>query len=224
MLKSVRRWLFGPPALPGWVALQVWCAERQLLLRPTRERDGFVIERPGGEPGWRIEWGPSRRAYLGSHELRLRGETSLDLQSHAVLMPRALMATLERELFSRITDGVQTRLDDDTPEEMRWLAMSTKLSPAQMGDLHAAYAAVSNAPEWMAPWLGGRLRPLLLAHTAEASGGLAVAPVFVLIAQRGGLAMRMASDAPDAQTLDAALPLFELALAETRRVAAVPLA
>lgn len=228
MLKSVRRWLFGPPALPAWGALQAWCAQQSLLLRPTPQRDGFVIERPGGEPGWRIEWGPSRRTYLGSHELRLRGETGLDLALHALLIPRPLMTVLERALYSQITDSVQTRLDDDTPEEVRWLAMSTKLSAAQMGALHPAYGAVCNVPEWMAAWLAGPLQAALPAASMTAPPHAIGAAPLAIVLQRGGMALRLGTPAPGSEMLDlgqlsAALALFELALAETRRMAGTPL-
>jgi hypothetical protein len=53
-------------------------------------------------------------------------------------------------VFVQFTGGVQTRLDEETPEEMRWLAMSPRLGPAQMGSLKSWFAAVGNSVGWLA--------------------------------------------------------------------------
>mgnify|MGYP000845391225 CR=1 FL=1 len=162
MLKTFTQWLLRPGAQEARAALQAWCGSSGWAWRSTREREGFVIETRPGELEGRIEWGPSQRRYLGAYELRLRGEVALGPQAHALVMPQALMEAVESELFNQFVGGVQTRLDEETPEEMRWLALSSKLSPALLGELKGHYAAVSNRSPWLAHWLQGPLGDALM--------------------------------------------------------------
>jgi hypothetical protein len=178
-----------------------------------------VIDTRAGELEGRIEWGPSQRHYLGSHELRLRGELTSGHDMHALVMPRALMEQVESELFSQFVGGVQTRLDDETPEEMRWLAMSPKLSPGLLGDLKPHYAGVGSHVPWLAHWLQGPLGELLL---QRANGPAELAPPFALIAHRGRLTLRVAVPEPDVTAVQAAKELFEVALAQARLTAPEP--
>lgn len=218
MLKSVRRWLFGPPSRPGAAALQAWCETRGWRLRAARESEGFVIEPPGQTPDWRIEWGPSQRAYLGTHELRLRGETGVDPSVQALVMPRAMMNLLERELFSQITDSVQTRVDMQTPEELRWLAMAERLPAERMGALQRDYAAVSNAPDWTAAWLAGGLRRQLMALAAAPADAWPQPVSLALVAQRGRLVLRLALPTATPEGIEPALALFQAALTQARQL------
>lgn len=217
MLKTFTQWLRRPGADEARAALQTWCESAGWVWRSTREREGFVIDTRAGELEGRIEWGPSQRRYLGAHELRLRGEVALGPQAHALVMPRTLMDAVESELFNQFIGGVQTRLDDETPEEMRWLALSPKLSTALLGDLRGHYAAVSNRSPWLAHWLQGPLGDALL---QRAQGPAELAPPFALVAQRGRLTLRVAVAEPDVASVRAAMALFEMALAQARLTAA----
>lgn len=216
MLKFIRQRLFRASSFEGREALQAWCESSGWALRSIREQEGFVIDTRAGELAGRIEWGPSQRHYLGSHELRLRGELAVDGEVHALVMPRALMDTIERELFSQFVGGVQTRIDVETPEEMRWLAVSPKLSGALLGELRPHYAAVGNRMPWLAHWLHGPLGDQLM---QRATGPVEAAPPFALIVQRGRLTLRVALPEPDVAAVQAAQALFELALAQARQTA-----
>jgi hypothetical protein len=215
MLKFLRHRWFSASSFDGRQALQAWCESSGWTMRGIREQEGFVIDTRAGELEGRIEWGPSQRHYLGSHELRLRGELTLAHDMHALVMPRALMEHVEGELFSQFVGGVQTRLDEDTPEEMRWLAMSPKLSPGLLGELKPHYAGVGSHVPWLAHWLQGPLGDLLL---QRATGPAEAAPPFALITHRGRLTLRGAVPEPDAASVQAAKTLFELALAQARLV------
>jgi hypothetical protein len=212
MLKSFKQWWRSASAPGDQAALIAWCEASGFALRGIREQEGFVIET--GQPGLegRIEWGPSQRHYLGEHELRLRGEVGLRPEAHALVMPRGLLEALEHELYHQFTGGVQTRLDEETPEEMRWLAMSPKLGSGLLGDLKAHYAAVSNLTPWLAHWLQGALGELLLAQAAQV-------PLFALIVQRGRLTLRVAMPVPDVALVQAAQALFAVALEQARLAA-----
>lgn len=209
MLKFIKQRLFRASSFEGRDALQAWAESAGWTMRNTRDREGFVIDSRAGVLDGRIEWGPSQRHYMGSHELRLRGELpALSGEAHALVMPRALLDTVEGELFNQFVGGVQTRIDEETPEEMRWLAMSPKLSGALLGELKNHYAAVSNRLPWLAHWLHGPLGELLL---QRALGAAEAAPPFALIVQRNRLTLRVALPEPDVASVQAAQALFELA-------------
>jgi hypothetical protein len=208
--------LFRASAFEGREALVAWCESSGWAMRGIREQEGFVIDTRGGALEGRIEWGPAQRHYLGAHELRLRGELDLKPEVHALVMPRSLMDEVERELFSQFVGGVQTRIDEETPEEMRWLAMSPKLGAALLGELKNHYAGVSNRMPWLAHWLQGPLGDALL---QRALGPVEAAAPFALIVHRGRLTLRVALPEPDVASVQAAHALFELALAQARLTA-----
>jgi len=216
MLKYIRQRLFRASAFEGREALLAWCESAGWQMRGIREQEGFVIDTRGGALEGRIEWGPAQRHYLGSHELRLRGELDLKPDLHALVMPRALMDEVERELFSQFVGGVQTQIDEETPEEMRWLAMSPKLGAGLMGELKSHYAGVSNRTPWLAHWLQG---PLGEALQQRAEGPAEAQLPFALIVHRGRLTLRVAMPEPDVNSVHAAHALFELALAQARLTA-----
>jgi hypothetical protein len=213
MLKSLTHWLFGPPAPDEKAALQAWCESSGWSMRGIREQAGFVIDTGLEGLEGRIEWGPSQRRYLGDHELRLRGDIGLAPAAHALVMPRGLLATLEHTLYNQFIDGVQTRLDEETPEEMRWLALSPKLGSDLLGELKPHYAGVSNVTPWLAHWLRGPLGEML---QRRAEGPADEAPPFALIVQRGRLTLRVALAEPKVGAVKAAQTLFSMALAQAR--------
>lgn len=223
MPRRWRDWLFGRSGSAGWQEIARWAQAQGWQFKTTPAHDGFVVEQAGVDGSVRIEWGPSQRRYLGKWELRLRAETGLDLQAYALLMPRVLMEGLEREVFVQFTGGVQTRLDEETPEEMRWLAMSSRLDPVQMGPLKSWFAAVGNSVGWLTDWLRSGLGDKLLdwgrlTDEANAAGSaVGQLPSFALLMYRGHLVMRRASSEPDVSAVRDSLALFDIALAEARR-------
>ncbi|MEK8034888.1 hypothetical protein AACH06_29080 [Ideonella sp. DXS29W] len=220
MLKFIKQRLFRASSLDGRQAVQAWAEAAGWVMRTLRDQDGFVIDSRGGELEGRIEWGPSQRHYLGGYELRMRGELpKLSGSAHAVVMPKALLEDVESELFNQFVGGVQTEIDEETPEEMRWLALSPKLSPALLGELKAHYGAVSNRTPWLAHWLQGPLGELLL---QRATGPAEVAAPFALIVQRNRLTLRVALPEPDVATVQGAQALFEMALGQARVMADEP--
>jgi hypothetical protein len=222
MPRRLRDWLFGRHGRARWQEIAHWGEAQGWQFKTTPAHDGFVMERAGADGSVRIEWGPSQRRYLGKWELRLRAETGLDPQAYALLMPRVMMEGLEREVFVQFTGGVQTRLDEETPEEMRWLAMSPRLGPAQMGSLKSWFAAVGNSVGWLAGWLHSGLGDRLLhwgrlADEANAAGSaVGQLPTFALLMYRGHLVMRRALSEPEVSTIRDSLALFDEALREAR--------
>jgi hypothetical protein len=158
MLEGFKR-LFtaGQPApAKGWEGIAPWAEGRQYSFRGVQS-EGFVIDGRLGATPWRLEWGPSQRPYILGQELRLRAEMGLVSDLQVVLLNRVLQEQMEKDVFEQYVEGVQTRIDNQTPPEMRWLVMFPKLPGADMGPLHENYVALSSMKGWVQKWLQGPL-------------------------------------------------------------------
>lgn len=215
MLDGIKR-LFtrGANADDDWADLADWARARQYSFRPVRgEERGFVIEGRLGAQPWRLEWGPSQRPYIEGQELRIRVELGLPSDLQAMVLDRTLQATMEKAVFDQYVESVQTRIDDQTPPEMRWLVMYGKLGNTELRGLRDRFAAVSQAKDWLMRWLDGGLEQALLAAP------LVTGQPMVLMISRGRMSLRTGLASPVAQDLDAWLRLFHQAMREARRVA-----
>jgi hypothetical protein len=175
--------------------------------------EGFVIDGRLGATPWRLEWGPSQRPYIQGQELRIRAELGLSPELQVVLMNRALQEKMERDVFDQYVEGVQTRIDNQTPPEMRWLVMFPKLGGAEMGELREGYVALASMKSWLLAWLQGALAQTIATTRVDPA-----TPVVLMIG-RGRLMLRTALADPDVAPLQGWLRLFETAMREARRVA-----
>jgi len=215
MLEGLKRWISGKGATTGtgWDDMALWAEQRQYPFRSV-PGEGFVIDGRVAGTDWRLEWGPSQRDYVQGSELRLRAELALSPSLQLVVMNRALQESMESAMFEQAVESVQTRIDNETPPETRWLVMFPKLPGADMGALRENFVAVSSMRTWLQVWLQG---PLTAALAATAS---APADPVVLMISRGRLTLRTALPTPDVASLQPWLRLFETAIREARRVAA----
>ncbi len=219
MLEGLKRWFSkAPAAAEGQAAppkdLAAWAESRRGTLREAKDAAGFIVEGRLGALPWRAEWGAAQRRYIPGHELRLRAELALPGDLQAAVMNRPLQEQMEKDVFEQYVEGVQTRIDHDTPPEMRWLVMFPKLGSAEMGTLREHWVGLGSAKPWVAAWLDGPL--------AEALQAAALPPAqpVVLMVSRGRLSLRTALDQPDAAALERWTRLFEVAVREARRAAA----
>ncbi|MBQ0931269.1 hypothetical protein [Ideonella alba] len=194
----------GPTDL---AALEAWAQLRGWQFKPARTQDGFVIE----SADWRLEWGPSHRAYLGPQEMRLRATLDIEPEAHAVVLPRALQAALEAELYQSFTGSVRTHLDEALPEEVRWLAVSTRLGSAELGPLRDALGAAGNVDVFLRAWLSGPTGELL----AQAMQRDATMPLVVTL-QQSVLTLRAGLAQAEPVVLAELVALFEQALGDAR--------
>jgi hypothetical protein len=214
MLDGIKRFFTGGSSgAQGWDALTHWAEARQFIFRGVRESEGFVIDGRLGAVPWRLEWGPSQRSYVSGNELRLRAELGLPKDLQVLLLNRKLQEQIEKAVFDQYVEGVQTRIDNETPPEMRWLVMFPKLGHAEMGHLHERFVALSSMRSWLIQWLEGPLSASLRATN------LGPATPLVVMIGRGRLTLRTGLDAPDVPDLEAWIRLFEVAMREARRVA-----
>lgn len=213
MLDGLKRLFSGAPAAApeGWEGIAPWAASRHFAFRDV-PNEGFVVDGRLDATPWRMEWGPSQRPYIEGHELRLRAEMGLLSDLQLVVMNRELQETLERAVFNQYVEGVQTRIDNQTPPEMRWLVMFPRLSGSEMGPLHERFIALSSIKSWLVRWLDGPLAQSLGALRVPSS-----VPMMLMIG-RGRLMLRTALAEPELPALQMWLRLFEAAMREARRV------
>ena len=196
----------------GWDELVVWAEPKQYVFRPLRDEHGFIVEGHLGTLPWRMEWGASQRPYVTGPELRIRAEVGLGTDVQVMVLDRALQASMESAVFEQFVEGVQTRIDNQTPPEMRWLVMYPKLGGAELGALREHFAAVAAHKPWLLQWLEGPLAAALLAAPRTAGQ-----PIALMVA-RGRLTLRVGLAEPAPASLDAWLRVFHTALREARRV------
>ncbi len=215
MIDGLKRWFSGSPgaAAAGAGAISAWARQQQYAYRAVQD-EGFVLDGRAADTPWRLEWGPAQRAYVVGQELRLRAELGLPHELQLVLMNRRLQTAMETAVFEQYVEGVQTRIDEQTPPEMRWLVMFPKLSGVEMGPLREHYVAVSSGKLWLSSWLQGPLTAALAAQQLDPAVPL------VLMIGRGRLMLRTALAEPDPHDLQAWLRLFVTAIEAARRVAA----
>ena len=216
MLDKLKHW-FGrggsaASSADAWPELADWAEGRQFSLRPVKGGEGFVIDGRLGANPWRLEWGPSQRPYIQGSELRLRAELGVAPDIQVMLLDRGLQAAMEKSVFEQYVESVQTRIDNQTPPEMRWLVMFPKVPGAELGALKERFAGVSSVKQWLGRWLEGPL------SAALADAPLSGEQPLVLMIGRGRLGLRTALADPTPAQVKAWVAVFETAMRESRRV------
>jgi hypothetical protein len=202
-------------AAAGWPEARRWAESAGHRFAVGRGGEGFVVESPVAGTGFRIEWGPSQRNYIAGQELRVRADVGPATDVQMLAATRQLMARLERDVFEQYTEGTETRIDEQTPEEMRWVVLYPQVPGKVLGALSERFGLLSNRPRastlWLEEGLAGPLAKSIAWHDP-------VAPM-VLVVQRGRFVMRLALPEPRIAVLDGALSLGLAAAAAARRVA-----
>ncbi len=214
MLRSFSRWFNrAPKSVRGWPDIAQWAQASGRPFRGVRDTEGFVIEGTHGAQPWRLEWGPSQRSYFEGYELRFRCDLPVPGELQAMVLSRSLMASMEKSVFDQYVEGVQTRIDNEIPPEMRWLVMFPKLTGPELNTLRDGYAAVANHKGWLCNWIGKNLAQALLDSPAASA-----MPVVMMVA-RTRLTVRTPMVEPTVAALEAWLSLCEVAQREGHRAA-----
>ena len=214
MLDGIKR-LFSSgtsePAQDGWEGIAPWAESKQYTFRGVQS-EGFVVDGRLDATPWRLEWGPSQRPYIAGQELRIRSELGLPGDLHVVLMNVQLQEAMENAVFEQYVEGVQTRIDNQTPPEMRWLVMYPKLASTEMPTLGERFVALSSMKGWLLQWLEGPL--------TQSLAGLRLEPTtpLVLMIGRGRLMLRTALADSQVGPVQNWLRVFETAMREALRV------
>lgn len=216
LIKQVKRWWVTRANAARWKAVADWAEQRGGVFRQTRDARGFQIEQSRGAAGaLRIEWAPSQRSYIEGHELRMRCELGLHPDLQMMVLARTLMERLERAVFEAYTDTLKTRVDADTPEEMRWLVMFAKLKHFPNKLLKERWGGLGVNQEVVSAWLEGGLSDALL------QAGESLLPAerpFVLMVLRGNVYLRVAMVEPTLSEIQSLVRLLETACRDAQRV------
>jgi hypothetical protein len=217
MLGFLKRWRSGaaPKVKPGIRGIEQWAHSLQATVRRVRADDGFVIDGAHQRVPWRIEWGPSHRPYISGPEIRFMAELGLHRDLQLMVLNKRLMEQSEAKVYDEYVEGVQTRIDTQTPTEIRWLVMYSKLSASELRALGGRFGAVASVKPWLMQWLSGPLSEALL----DKARLLSEHDAFVLSVTRGRLSMRLPMKDPSAERITPWLDLFQLAMDAARRVA-----
>jgi hypothetical protein len=188
--------------------MRAWAAAKGWRFAAARGGEGFVID--GAD--LRFEWGPPQRDYIDGAELRVRADLGADADLQMLLGSRALLQALEEAVFTQATEDNRTRVDDRTPEEMRWLVLYPKVGRSVLGALADLFGAVASRRGAVQEWLDEPLR--------RALGDMPPDAMQVLIVQRGRFVLRRGLRAPTPEAFESALLLAHAAVAGARRVVA----
>jgi hypothetical protein len=216
VVKQVKHWLVTRANAARWRPIEEWAEARGAEFTQTRDGLGFLIEQPKAKPGpLRIEWGVSQRSYLPGSELRMRCEMGLHHDLQLMVLCRALMENLERAVFEAYTDTLKTRVDTDTPEEMRWMVMFPKFNNASSQILRQRYGIVGVTKDLVSSWIDGELGESLVQASQDL---LPEGHPFVLMSMRGNLYLRTEMAEADLPKVQALVRLLETAAREAQRV------
>lgn len=208
MLGNLKRWISSQPVPADVRGLSSWAQQHNQVFKTVRDERGGVVECEVDKRNWRIEWGEPQRRYIKTSELRLREELGLASDFQLLVISRRLAEQLESDVFERFTEAMQTQIDNNMPEEMRWLAMFPKVNLNAYKPLRAKLLVLSSLAPAAEVWLQGEAAQAL--ETALA-GFLAADPPFVLMVLRGRLYLRLEAETLDESQLDAVNALFEVA-------------
>jgi hypothetical protein len=216
VVKQVKTWLVQRANASRWRGLQEWAESRRADFQLHPEGIGFFIDQPSAKPGpLRVEWGPSQRDYIEGNELRMRCEMGLSPELQMMVVCRKLMDKLEATVFEAYTDTLQTRLDTETPEEMRWLVMFPKFAPPEGRELRERLGFIGVHKDLLASWVEAEFGEVLPRVLKEA---VPEGVPFLLMCLRGNLYLRVSMPEPDLERVQALVRLLEVAAREAYRI------
>jgi len=216
VIKQVKHWMKLRASAAQCKPIADWAEARGGSFTLTEEGEGFLIEEPKHALGsLRIEWGAPQRDYITERELRMRFELRLSPDLQMMVIEKLLLDALERAVFEAYTDTLQTRVDTDTPEEMRWLVMFSKVEQWKSKVARSRFSACGATQELATHWVGGSLgEALALASQDLVPAGQA----FVMLTQRGNLYLRTSMTEPQFDRIKGLVKLAETAAREAQQL------
>ncbi len=214
VIKQVKHWIKLRASAALCKPISDWAASRNASFTLTEDGEGFQIDEPKHALGaLRVEWGTPQRDYIEGRELRLRLELKLSGDLQMLVIERELLDALERAVFEAYTDTLQTRVDTDTPEEMRWLVMFNKAEHWKSKVARSRFSACAVTQEVADAWVNSSLGEAL----AVASQDLVPAShAFVMLTQRGNLYLRTTMLEPSIDAIKGLVRLAETAAREAQ--------
>ena len=185
-----------------------WAAERGL--KPAKGNakatTGFSLTGYLGHKSWTLDCSQSSRDYIRGVELRARADLKINADAAGLIMNRPLKNALEKRAYEMVTDTLQTIIDPNLPEEMRWLAMYPEANwPAMPRPFWDRYVVLADTQEHALAWVDQELMRQLMAWPKP---GLDEQTPFILMLLRGKAYLRMQYTVGDMPTLNHATDVF----------------
>lgn len=216
VIKQVKHWMKLRASASLWKPVAAWAESRGGVFQLTEEGEGLLIDEPNPALGpMRIEWGSPQRDYVLGQELRLRVELKLSPDLQVMVLERELLDALERAVFEAYTDTLQTRVDMDTPEEMRWLVMFSKVEQWKSKVARSRFSACGATKELATTWVDGSLGEALALATQDL---VPARHPFVMLIQRGNLYLRTRMPEVNLEAIKGFVKLAETAAREARQL------
>jgi hypothetical protein len=192
--------------------LDEWADTHGHRLKRVRHGEGRVVEFEWEDRRGRLEWGPSKRAYIPERELRVCIDAGLPQHLEMLLMSRSLAQRLDSQAYQTLVQDHQTGIDTTLPEEVRWLSM---LERVPVPSTVAGYVMLSSSPPHAQRWLDGEL---LSRVSRAAQNWLGNDAPLVLMTLRGRVYLRTEATLPEQAMLDGACHLAEAAATSARHL------
>jgi hypothetical protein len=182
-----------------------WAATQGLVFSADQAGSVALEGRLQGKR-WRLERGRATRDYIVGEELRARAQLDLDEDIAAMVMNRALSERLEHKAYERSTDHLQTSIDGNLPQEVRWLAMYEETAWQSLPlPFWNRYSVYTDRPDIATGWIDARLADLMLKWPQP---GPSDQVPFMLLLMRGKAYLRMEYRPSDLATLQHAALIF----------------
>jgi hypothetical protein len=199
----------GPPSQMAAGPMSEWASTRGFGLSTSDNSGSLGLEGKIRGKRWRMEMGRPTRNFIRGEELRGRAELGIDEDAAVLVLNRTLKEALDKQAYSIYTDHLQTQVDPNLPEEMRWLAMYDEVGWEQLPQAFwERYAVLSDRPENAVAWIDITLANALMDWPEP---GPTTETPFMLMLLRGKGYMRMEYQPPNMATLQHAAQIFTTA-------------
>lgn len=193
------------PARSRDAPVSEWAATQGLVFSADQTGSLVLDGRVQGRR-WRLERGRPTRDYIVGEELRARAQLGIADDIAAMVMNRALSERLEQATYERSTDQLRTSIDENLPQEVRWLALFPEHAWEGLPvDFWERYAIYTDRSEVARGWIGTRLADLMLNWPAP---GPSEQTPFMLLLMNGKAYLRMEYRPADLPTLQHAALIF----------------
>lgn len=192
---------------PGPVAH--WAAMQGLTYLGPQDQSDFALSGTTSGKSWRLECGAPTRDFIQGKELLACAVVDIPPDVSVLIVNRALKDELEDRAYNLYTQSNQTKVGQNLPVEMRWLAMYEETGWNSLPQsFWEKYAVVAEEREHAAALLDSNLAELLMSWP---NGAWREDTPFILMLRRGKAYLRMQYTPADLATLEHAAVIFTTA-------------
>jgi hypothetical protein len=184
-----------------------WASMQGLKFAERRQGRHYELQGKIGDKRWGLEQGQPSRDFIAGLELRARAALGVRDEVVILIMTRQLKKDLDQRAFALYTDSVQTVVNPNLPEEMRWLETYEEVGWEALGKPFINnYAILAEDRQTAQAWVTKELVDLLLAWPT-----MDPASPKILMIKQGNAYLRMQHTEGDMPMLEHATMVFTTA-------------